>query len=383
MRGLALILCLSIAITPWCGAADDTLPLDHWVYSELAQLAASGLLPHFPAAWINDGHPLTRHECAYYVREAILRLSKMEAVHDSLETRAETALGRLVEEFHPELRALGVNVEPWTNDHDSPVYLDLDSLLASITQRPEVPPAEPPPGSPSGGGDPSLSAPSPPPMALTEDGTYRINPVDPLRIPLTDFRNYPSNLVRLAGEVLGTEWQVAPEDYRNVLGMPLHIGGFVISGEQRATEQTSLQSGVGLTFGEQTGLGFNALLYLDLDQAQIAMNALLLDVSTQVELNERLGLFGGLSLEYQIAPVLLQETGSQATAGLRYLVNEDLYLIAGYSLTNPLAPEQPHPHGPTVGLSLGDIGLILLGFRTTNVSNLESLQLSGLFIYRY
>lgn len=378
MRCLAIsLICLLLAACAVVVLSNDQIPVGHWVYEALNNLAEAGYLPGYPGAWVSAGHPLTRHECAFYVREAILRLKKDEAEPDDppMPSQVETSLGRLVSEFSHELKAFGVNVEPWVENPDRVVFIDLDNLVAAIGHRPEAPPAAVPPPASDGAAGPGQD------LSLL-DGTYQTISFEALQLPLSDFRTTPNGLFGLAGEVLGAEWTLdlaGSQPYEDLFGLPIRIGGFMIS-----SEQTTLQtSGLGFRIGDEFGLGFDALLFLDLDQAQIAMNLLLVDVTTQYDLNERLGLFGGLSLEYRPNISSEFELSSAAIAGLRVLIWDDLYLIAEYSLANPFSEELPHRQGPSLGLSLGEIGLFLLGMQTTSLADFEDLEMTGTFIYRF
>jgi len=385
MKQRVLMLVAAFLVAASCcvaWAADPGLTLEHWAYTAVRELQTAGLLPEYPAEWVASGHSLTRHEFAFYIRATILRLGQREDGDrvPSLATPAELALGRLVAEFTSELRALGVNVELWSGPGDGPVFIDLDNLLAAIGHRPEVPPVNGPPGPHEQGNGPPLDGMLSNPVNLTADHTYRPIQAESFSIPLSDFGYRSDNLISLAGEVLGVEWTIGLQSspYQEVLGMPLRVGGFVIT-----DEKTGIRGGIGLRLGEQLGIGFDALWFLDLDQAQIAMNRLLLDVNTKVELSERLGFFGGLSLDYRPNANPDDWIGSQASAGVRVLLGNDTYFIAEYSLANPFRDSHPHRQGTTVGLSLGDMGLILLGLQTMSFSNPDTLELTGQFIYRF
>lgn len=378
----ALIGCLMAVGSVW--AAGQGLPLDHWAYDAMVQLQRAGLLENYPAAWIESGHVLTRHEFAYYIRGVLLHLGRLNGddPRSSLSSQAEAALSRLASEFAAELHALGVNVRPWTERAGQSGFIDLDELLRAIEHRPEVPPAIAPPAA----SEPAMGS------LTTGQAGFQIGlpaaktiqwptaPLAPLRIPLHDFGGSPRGLMSLAGEVLGAEWtlKLDAEAYQDLLGVPLRVGGFLIS-----DEQTAIQGGFGLRVGDQLGLGFDALWFLDLDLAQTTMDRLLLDVSTKVDLSQRLGVFGKLTVDYRPELPALTWMDSQASAGLRVLLGGDLYFIAKYSLSNPFDESLSHLQGPALGLSVGDIGLILLGMQTTDLTDLNSLELTGEFVYRF
>ncbi|MGQ9778689.1 MAG: hypothetical protein ACUVRM_02260 [Bacillota bacterium] len=376
---LFLLLCGLFVAGTGLGALPSPPP---WAYADFSTLKEAGLLPEYPAEEIAAGYSLSRYECALYLRLVLLRLGAGKE-KDPLPASDPVGMAfrRLVEEFAPELGALGINVIPWSADgqKDESVYLDLDALLAGIAEHPEVPPAEGPPGIQAPG---SLTPePSGPKMALPQnESTYRTLRPESFSIPLPDFRKYPQSLLSLAGEVLGLEWTMAfsSGSSQEVLGFPLRLGGFVFS-----EENEKLKGGFGLRVGEEFKLGFDALWFLDLDEAQLAMNRLELNLNTQIPLKGRTGFFGGLSLEYRGESSPEADFGSQAIAGLRILLGGNLYLIAEYSLANPFNPVLPHLQGPSVGLSLGDIGLILLGVQTSTFVRPEDLEITGLFLYRF
>ncbi|MGE5527909.1 MAG: hypothetical protein ACM3X6_02055 [Patescibacteria group bacterium] len=385
LMAISLFMCAVIV----GGATDLTLPLDHWAYNAMKDLRQAGLLPEYPAEWIAVGHPLTRHEFAYYIRSVILRLADREdrdayakPKHgDILPTLVEMALGRLVAEFTPELRALGVNVEPWSDWTEGPSFIDLDSLLAALGNRPDAP-AVPPPSSITA--DPGFTDPAAFTINLdlgTAKPAYSPVPPESLSISLTEFSSPANSLISLAGELLGVEWTLGLDSgsFQQMLGTPLRIGGFAVT-----DASAGIQGGLGLRLGQGSVLGFDALWFLDLDQAQMAMNRLLFDVNTEVELGERMALFGSLTLEYRLDGLSLSGIDSQASAGLRLLLGEDLYLIAMYALANPMGyGSLPRWQSTSLGLSLGEIGLLLLGLQAPDLADPGELQLIGEFVYRF
>ena len=364
------------------GRAADQAPLDYWAYTAMTELQAAGLLQEYPAEWIEAGHLLTRYELAFYIRAAILRYSQRETANalapPAMTAQVELALGKLVAEFAPELRMLGVNVEPWSDEIERRTFVDLDNLLTVISHRMEIPPLENRPGTDGKGGQVSAET----NVKYQVDFTGANKPVQAgsMSIPSIDFNARANNLISLAGELLGIEWTLGlgSESSRQETSIPLHIGSFTIT-----EENIGMQGGFGLRVGDRLGLGLDALWGLDLDQTRIVLDSLLLGVNTEVELNRRLGLFGGLLLDYQRG---ISETGqfdSQASAGLRVLLGEELYLIAEYSLANPFSGTLPRWQSAAVGMGLGDIGLLLLGLRTLSFKDLTGLELTGEFIYRF
>ncbi|MCL6615239.1 MAG: hypothetical protein K6U03_11620, partial [Firmicutes bacterium] len=248
-KTLALIFLPLLFFAGYLGAGAADPPLAAWVYSALSALEEAGLLPEYPAEWIAAGHPLSRHECALYVRTALLRLGEREDTgHGGLSTPVELALTKLVEEFAPELRVLGVEVEPWSGDgRNRSVYIDLDNLLEVIAERPEAPPVNGPP-SPQTAGPSEIGIPDRE-LILAKDendsNTYRLLRPESFSIPLHDFRKYPNSLIGLAGEVLGLEWAIdlASVSSQAGLGIPLRLGGFAISDE---SEREKVRGGFGL-----------------------------------------------------------------------------------------------------------------------------------------
>ncbi|MGE5599789.1 MAG: hypothetical protein ACM3XS_10450 [Bacteroidota bacterium] len=380
-----------ILITLWClaiagggvRAAGQSLPLDHWVYGAMRELHRADLLPDYPAEWIGAGHPLTRHELAYYLRGVILLLGRNDREKPALSPTAETTLSRLIQEFQPELRALGVNVQPTeTTRQFLASHVDLDQLLAVLTRRPDPPaPVSPPAATVVGAGTGPLSAQTyqmdlvPGELTIPSRGA-----AETWRGPLNDFATRPENLIGLASQYLGRPWSLSrdAEPFQEILGLPLRIGGYLLS-----DERADIQGGIGLRVGEQTALGLDTLWFVDLDRAESTMNRLLLDVNTKVELNERLGIFGQLALDYRPDLTSLRDLGSQASAGLRLQLGGDSYFIAQYSLANPFSESLPRWQSTAVGLTVSDFGLLLLGLQTSDFTTMDRLELTLESIYHF
>ncbi|NLG83126.1 MAG: hypothetical protein GX493_00650, partial [Firmicutes bacterium] len=201
-----------------------------WVYDAFATLHAAGLFPEYPAAAIDAGSSLSRYECAFYLRLLLLRLGK-EGDKDPWPTSGPvaTAFSRLVEEFTPELGALGIQVQVWPPEEegDQSVYFDLDTILAGL-DRPTEGPGEKPPDLQDAGGSP-INATDPSLNITSTANTYRTPRPESLNLPLTDFRKYPQSLLGLAGEVLGLEWstEFSSDSATSILGSPLRLGGFI------------------------------------------------------------------------------------------------------------------------------------------------------------
>ncbi len=180
----------------------------------------------------------------------------------------------------------------------------------------------------------------------------------------------------MAGNLFGIEWSLGLSGSSQPI-TPLHLGSYMIS-----NANSGLQGDLDLKFGKQFGLNFDALCFLDLDQAQEAVDVMF-HFNTEFDLSRNIGLYGGLSLNLEPDTVLPGAFTAQLSTGLRYLLTGDLYIIAEYSLANPFDVAAPHQMNTSVGLSLGDIGLLLLGIQTTNFIDFEGLQLTGEFVYRF
>ena len=81
------------------------VPMNHWAYDAVAQLAANGIVVGYPDGAYKGGQPSTRYEVAAIVARALANVDMNKASKQDLEM-----LKKLVVEFKSELDALGVKV---------------------------------------------------------------------------------------------------------------------------------------------------------------------------------------------------------------------------------------------------------------------------------
>nr|HPJ25955.1 S-layer homology domain-containing protein [Synergistaceae bacterium]HPQ37648.1 S-layer homology domain-containing protein [Synergistaceae bacterium] len=94
------------------------VPMNHWAYDAISQLAASGVINGYPDATFKGNQPMTRYEMATIVARALAVVDMTKASKQDVEM-----LKRLVVEFKDELDALGVKVE------------NIDERLAVMEER--------------------------------------------------------------------------------------------------------------------------------------------------------------------------------------------------------------------------------------------------------
>jgi hypothetical protein len=94
------------------------VPMNHWAYDAISQLAASGVINGYPDATYKGNQPMTRYEMATIVARALAVVDMTKASKQDVEM-----LKRLVVEFKDELDALGVKVE------------NIDERLAVMEER--------------------------------------------------------------------------------------------------------------------------------------------------------------------------------------------------------------------------------------------------------
>jgi len=82
------------------------VPMNHWAYDAVAQLAANGIVVGYPDGAYKGGQPATRYELAAVVARALANVDMNKASKQDLEM-----LKKLVVEFKSELDALGVKVD--------------------------------------------------------------------------------------------------------------------------------------------------------------------------------------------------------------------------------------------------------------------------------
>jgi opacity protein-like surface antigen len=85
------------------------VPLNHWAYDAIGQLAASGVLSGYPDGTYKGKQPTTRYEMASALARALALTDVTKASRQDVEV-----LKRLVVEFKDELDALGVKTEGLT-----------------------------------------------------------------------------------------------------------------------------------------------------------------------------------------------------------------------------------------------------------------------------
>ncbi len=81
------------------------VPMNHWAYDAISQLAASGVINGYPDATFKGNQPMSRYEMATIVARGLAVVDMTKASKQDVEM-----LKRLVVEFKDELDALGVTV---------------------------------------------------------------------------------------------------------------------------------------------------------------------------------------------------------------------------------------------------------------------------------
>jgi len=82
------------------------VPMNHWAYDAIGQLAARGVLSGYPDGTYKGNQPMTRYEAASAIARALAVVDMTKASKQDVEM-----LKRLVVEFKDELDALGVKVD--------------------------------------------------------------------------------------------------------------------------------------------------------------------------------------------------------------------------------------------------------------------------------
>ena len=124
MKKLAVLLAVvSIAAlaAPAFSAATNPfmdVPMNHWAYDAIGQLAAHGILSGYPDGLYKGQQPTTRYEMASALARALAVVDMTKASKQDVEM-----LKRLVVEFKDELEALGVRVD------------ELDERVAVLEER--------------------------------------------------------------------------------------------------------------------------------------------------------------------------------------------------------------------------------------------------------
>jgi len=82
------------------------VPMNHWAYDAVSQLASKGVISGYPDGSYKGGQPATRYEMASIVARALAKVDLDKASKQDVEM-----LKKLVVEFKDELDALGVKVD--------------------------------------------------------------------------------------------------------------------------------------------------------------------------------------------------------------------------------------------------------------------------------
>ena len=111
MKKLAVLLAIiSVAVlaAPALSATNPFMdvPMNHWAYDAIGQLAAHGILSGYPDGLYKGKQPTTRYEMASALARALAVVDMTKASKQDVEM-----LKRLVVEFKDELEALGVRVD--------------------------------------------------------------------------------------------------------------------------------------------------------------------------------------------------------------------------------------------------------------------------------
>ena len=112
MKKLAVIFCtavLALSLSAASFAATNPfmdVPMNHWAYDAIGQLAAHGILSGFPDGTYKGQQQTTRYEMASALARALAVVDMTKASKQDVEM-----LKRLVVEFKDELEALGVRVD--------------------------------------------------------------------------------------------------------------------------------------------------------------------------------------------------------------------------------------------------------------------------------
>jgi hypothetical protein len=104
----AAIMIVAVLATPVFAAVNPFMdvPLNHWAYDAISQLAAQGILSGFPDGTYKGRQPTTRYEMASALARALAVVDMTKAGKQDVDM-----LKRLIVEFKDELDALGVKVD--------------------------------------------------------------------------------------------------------------------------------------------------------------------------------------------------------------------------------------------------------------------------------
>ncbi len=103
---LAVAVLVAFAAPAFAANPFVDVPMNHWSYDALSQLAAKGVIQGYPDGSFKGNQPMTRYEMATAVARALATVDMDKASKEDVEM-----LKRLVVEFKDELDALGVKVD--------------------------------------------------------------------------------------------------------------------------------------------------------------------------------------------------------------------------------------------------------------------------------
>ncbi len=109
MRKLAVLMAVVVVFAfavPVLANPFVDVPMNHWAYDAVAQLAAKGILQGYPDGTFQGTKPMTRYEFAVATARALAYVENHYASKEDL-----AVIQKLVVEFQDELKALGVKVD--------------------------------------------------------------------------------------------------------------------------------------------------------------------------------------------------------------------------------------------------------------------------------
>jgi hypothetical protein len=108
MKTLAVLTAVMLALAPVAQASAGPLrevPASHWAYDAVAELTTMGLVEGYPVSAFHGDRAITRYEMAVVVARVLARL---DTARPPTPPSAFPTIQRLVVEFRPELRGLGI-----------------------------------------------------------------------------------------------------------------------------------------------------------------------------------------------------------------------------------------------------------------------------------
>ncbi|EFC90255.1 S-layer domain protein [Dethiosulfovibrio peptidovorans DSM 11002] len=103
---LAVVALVAFAAPAFAANPFMDVPMNHWAYDAVGQLAARGIISGYPDGTFKGNQPITRYEMASVTARALAVIDMEKASKQDVEM-----LKRLVVEFKDELDALGVKVD--------------------------------------------------------------------------------------------------------------------------------------------------------------------------------------------------------------------------------------------------------------------------------